>query len=487
MNLKTTIGGKLTTSFGALLALALGLGCYSLYSLARLSDSIENTAQKVVRRLDLAAGMESAVGYMRTGQRGVVLFSMTNAPEKVRENDAFFREHSRRLAQLVSEFKPLIATETGRQAIAVIESTSSEWVRGYEELARLCSARQSDSQRHDETIFAILDRNAALGVQMSDATAKLLEVQRGLMAKASEDASGIAVQSRWATWLILGFSLGVGAAGIVVVRRTTGTLQEAASELGRSAAQVAAAASQISASSQSLAQGASEQAASLEETSAASQDVAALSRRNAEDSHTAANLMNESSLMISQANGTLGQMERSMSEINASSERIGKIIRVIDEIAFQTNILALNAAVEAARAGESGMGFAVVADEVRNLAHRSAQAAKDTAAMIEESISNSREGRLRLEEVSKAIHNVTDRSSQAKALVDSVNLGSGEQARGIEQISKAVSQVGQVTQSSAANAEETAAAGGELRSQSVALRNIVARLEELVGVNQQLG
>jgi methyl-accepting chemotaxis protein/methyl-accepting chemotaxis protein-1 (serine sensor receptor) len=175
-----------------------------------------------------------------------------------------------------------------------------------------------------------------------------------------------------------------------------------------------------------------------------------------------------------------------MKEINTSSEKISKIIRVIDEIAFQTNILALNAAVEAARAGEAGMGFAVVADEVRNLAHRSAQAAKDTAALIEESIAKSNEGNKKLQLVAGSIQQVTGSATQVKVLADEVDVGSQEQSRGIEQIATAVTQMEAVTQRSAASAEESAAASEELAAQAQTLYDIVQRVRQLVGGESEL-
>ncbi len=252
-------------------------------------------------------------------------------------------------------------------------------------------------------------------------------------------------------------------------------------EVAQGAEQVRSAASQISSASQSLAQGTSQQAASLEETSASTEEINSMARRNSENSRAAADLVKQSDQRFEETNKFLREMVTAMSDINASSDKISKIIKVIDDIAFQTNILALNAAVEAARAGDAGMGFAVVADEVRNLAQRSAQAARDTAVLIEESIAKSNEGQRRTEQVAKAIHLITEQSQQVRTLVDEVHLGSQEQTRGIDQIGKAMIQMEQVTQRAAASAQESASAAEELTAQSAGLRDVVERLSQAIG------
>ena len=286
----------------------------------------------------------------------------------------------------------------------------------------------------------------------------------------------------WLLWCTLGLSMLAGAGfSFVVIRSTNRMLMQVADELSEGAQQTASAASQVSSLSQALAQGSSEQAASLEETSASSEEINSMARKNTENSLGAASLVTQSQQKFVETNQSLEHMVVAMSEIKTSSDRISKIIKTIDEIAFQTNTLALNAAVEAARAGEAGMGFAVVADEVRNLAQRCAQAAKDTASLIEESISKSDDGKTKVDQVAVAIRAITEEAGNIKVLVDDVNMGSQEQARGIDQIGKALTQMEQVTQKTAANAEECASAAEELNAQSVTLKDIVERLNAMVG------
>jgi len=263
-------------------------------------------------------------------------------------------------------------------------------------------------------------------------------------------------------------------------------LEGVSGELKDGTRQIQSVAAQLGASSQNLAQGATEQAASLQETSAAMMQINSMTAQNVDHSKRAVALMGDTASSVSEVNRSLDQMLGSMREIGTSSDKIAKIIKVIDEIAFQTNILALNAAVEAARAGEAGLGFAVVADEVRTLAQRSAQAAKDTATLIEDSISTATAGGTRLDEVAKAVSRVTEVSEKVKVLIDEISSGSLEQAKGINQITTALRQMDQVTQQAAAGAEENAAAGAELNTQSISLDKIIQRLAAMLEVEQTM-
>jgi methyl-accepting chemotaxis protein len=320
-----------------------------------------------------------------------------------------------------------------------------------------------------------------VAAEMTRSSEKLFEAVDRLMAASVVESSSTVSRSTWMVAVLLIVAGLAGLAALLTLRGATRTLSQLTAEMAEGAEQVAKAAAQVSRSSQSLAQGASEQAAAIEETSASTEEITTMIQRNADNSKASATHMMESARQVEEANRALKDMVSSMEGINASSDKVAKIIKVIDEIAFQTNILALNAAVEAARAGEAGMGFAVVADEVRNLAQRSAQAAKDTAALIEESITRSREGSGKLDQVAGVIRTITDSTGKVKTLVDEVKQGSEEQARGIQQIAKAISQMEQVTQKAAATAEESASAGQEMSAQADTLRMALHRLQDLVG------
>lgn len=238
--------------------------------------------------------------------------------------------------------------------------------------------------------------------------------------------------------------------------------------------QVTMGASQVASASQSLAQGSTEQASAIEQITASIDEIADKTRQNAEQANSAADLVVEAIKDVKQGNQQMQDMMGAMEEINRASESISKIIKAIDDIAFQTNILALNAAVEAARAGEAGKGFAVVAEEVRSLAAKSATAAAETAELIEDSINKVGVGSKLAEETAKALNVITNVVEQSEVLINGIAESSNYQATSVAQIEQAITQVSQVVQTNSATSEQCAAASEELSNQASRMRDLLS-------------
>jgi methyl-accepting chemotaxis protein len=326
-----------------------------------------------------------------------------------------------------------------------------------------------------------------LAQKMNDVGSRLDKILQLTLDKVAASQKQAASGSRMAQILsISGTAAGFAAAlifGILLSISITRLLNRITSGLNEGSAQVASAAAEVSSASQSLAEGASQQAASIEETSSSLEQMSSMTKQNASNAGQADSLMIQTNLVVNKANSSMNQLNTSMQEITKASEETSKIIKTIDEIAFQTNLLALNAAVEAARAGEAGAGFAVVADEVRNLAMRAAEAAKNTASLIEGTVKKVGDGSMLVKTTNQAFNEVAQNAAKVGELVGEIAAASNEQAQGIEQVNIAVTEMDKVTQQNAANAEESASASEELNAQAEELKGFVNELAALVGGN----
>ncbi|MBW1781844.1 MAG: Cache 3/Cache 2 fusion domain-containing protein [Deltaproteobacteria bacterium] len=302
----------------------------------------------------------------------------------------------------------------------------------------------------------------------------------GLSSNTAELLAPVKNLSYWNLGVALGVLLLAAAVILLLVQSIVKPINRIVDGLQKGSEQVASGANQVSASSQSLAEGASEQAASIEETSSSMEEMASMTKQNAGNARQADSLMKEVGDLGKQANDSMVQLTDSMADISKASEETSKIIKTIDEIAFQTNLLALNAAVEAARAGEAGAGFAVVADEVRNLALRAAEAAKNTAELIEGTVKKVNDGSEFVTQTSDAFTQLNQSSIKVGELVSEIAAASDEQAQGIEQINKAISEMDEVVQRVAANSEESASASEEMSAQSLEMKSIVHNLSTLI-------
>jgi len=481
-----TIGKKLLLGFLTCALITLLVGTLGYYGLTRASVEAGDITTKIKERgLFLATAVDLArsaqVTFKKQVQEWKDLLLRGLDPAAYDKYLQGFETQEKLTQQSLTDLKALLEREhMDTKLVEESLRTHQELGVRYREALKSFSRDKPDSYRIVDSQVKGMDRPA------TDAIDQIVTQMQKINGDVTRDLeTNFHREARQTKWFALaGMIAGVLIAlalGLQLSRSLSQKLRQTAAALGVGAQQVHTAAGQVSTSSQSLAEGSSEQAASIEETSASLEELSSMTQRNAENAQKATVLAKETRTAADKGATDMQAMTAAMDAIKSSSDETAKIIKTIDEIAFQTNILALNAAVEAARAGEAGMGFAVVADEVRNLAQRSAQAARETTAKIENSLARTAQGVEISDKVAAALNEITGKVREVDELIVEVASASREQTQGITQINTAVGQMDKVTQGNAANAEESAAAAQELNAQATIMRQSVVALLQMVG------
>jgi methyl-accepting chemotaxis protein len=416
---------------------------------------------------------------MHDALRGDVLLSQDDAR---RHDQASLAEVAKDVTAHADEFRQALAANEAldlppavRTAIAGVKAPLDAYLKLSVELVGLAA---HDLPAVEAAMPKFRESFSSLEVSMG----KLSEVFSAEAARINAEAA--TSMSQFQTTLLVGTSMALlflVIVAVIVARSIPKPFAVIIAKLDEMSTANTTSARQVTSASQSLAEGSSEQAASLEEVSATLEELSSMTKRNAESAQSAKRVANSARQAAETGADEMTRMQSAMDSIQQSSQEIAKIIKTIDEIAFQTNILALNAAVEAARAGEAGAGFAVVADEVRALAQRSAVAARETAEKIAAAGERSAQGVQLSTRVASGLSEIVTLIREVDGLVIEVASSSQEQSTGLEQISVTITQLDKVTQGNAATAEETAAAASELTNQSDALRLSSGELSTLVG------
>ena len=479
-----TIGRRITTGFIIVLLITAALGGFALLKMLGLKQNIFDLGENTIPSLELDSEIRSEVqsrmiaiqqlnDTLTPESRAELTKRLTDATEKsvaslkkyeALLSDAKDRELWTQETKLNDELTPIIAKTV--DAIAKNGSATPQTQAAATAALEECLQKELDPAYTAliNAVQADFDYNVQLG---------------GTAASTGKSSAASAV-------IFISIAIGIAiAVTLVIIWQVTTTVNKAlgaiTANLDRGALQTAAAARQVSMASNQLSSGASEQASSVEETSTSLEEMSSMIRSTADNAQKAKALATEARADAQNGTNTMEEMMAAMTAIDTSSAEVAKIVKNIDEIAFQTNILALNAAVEAARAGEAGAGFAVVADEVRSLAQRSAAAAKETAEKIEAAIANSRSGSQCSVRVGESLKQIAEKVAATDALVADIATAANEQAQGIQQVNTAMGQMDKVTQSNASSAEESASAAEELDAQAETMKDLVGQLRSLVG------
>jgi methyl-accepting chemotaxis protein len=474
---KMSVGAKLTGGFSIMILLMGFIGLSGYLSAGKINQELDEIYQIRLPSLDFLIEADRDLQQLLVAERSMIFANVKSDVFKTLVND--YEENLRQSDERWKKYKALTTAKEERELFPKYEKAREEW----QAVSRkVVDGRLADT-RHGRRLA--IDLSLGSAKEKFETMRNYLDQLTMINLKVAEDAhlEAGAIYSRTLVSLITITCVGLFIGLLLTWMLNRGIslpLKQVISGLDESADQVSSASGQISSASQTLADGSSQQAASLEETSSSLEEMATMTRQNAENAAQANGLMSEANHVVEKANTAMDGLTASIEDISKASEETSKIIKTIDEIAFQTNLLALNAAVEAARAGEAGAGFAVVADEVRNLALRAADAAKDTADLIEGTVKKIKAGSQLVNDTNAAFSEVADSTVKVGDLVAEIAAASGEQAQGIDQVNKAVSDMDQLTQQNAANAEESASASEEMSAQSEQMKAMVLDLAAVV-------
>ena len=482
MDARLTVGKRLALGFAIVLILAVFTGVAGYFSVRSISNSAINQFHQMLRT-DVALAKSSAatragiIGMRRFEKDIFLCIDSKDARAAYLEK---WKKESKTLSQNLDEMAKAVTREKDRNALQTMRTQLGRYEAGATQVFdKIMNGEIKTPQAgHVASLqykSAVDDLDRAATSFSDESGRRMVQIETSIRGQASR------TQFTALLLMLLCVVIGMGISRSIALSIIR-LLKNAVTGLSESAEKATAASSQISSTSQQLAEGGSEQAASIEQTSSSLEEMASMTRQNADHSRQASLLMAETAAIVAEANGSMSHLTQSMAEISSASEQTSKIIKTIDEIAFQTNLLALNAAVEAARAGEAGAGFAVVADEVRNLAMRAAEAAQNTAHLIEGTVKKVKEGSGIVSKTGAEFSRVAESASKMSELIGEISAASAEQAQGIEEINKAVSQMDKVVQQNAASAEESASAAEEMYAQARQLKRFVSEMATFAGV-----
>jgi methyl-accepting chemotaxis protein len=469
-----TIGKRIITVAATLIALTLGMAVSVSVSLSGVRTNITSMSTDVVPGL-IWAGASKANACENFNN--VLLAASAATKDEAAIHIKRIREVSALHVEILKEYEKTINEPADRKNFETLNNDR----KAYGEQREIFLALAGEGKK-DEAAAVLRDKLLPAFQTYFQSNDTLVNYNRDSGNALIAESNANIKSTTELVFIAAGLSAILGAVfSFSVIRGLGRILRGITSQLSGGAEQTASAAALLSSSSQTLAEGASEQAASLEETSASLEEIGSMTKRNAESATHAKQLSDETRQAAEGGAANMAEMKQAMDGIKTASANIAKIVRTIDEIAFQTNILALNAAVEAARAGEAGAGFAVVAEEVRSLAQRSANSAKETAEKIEDSVARSEHGVQISAKVAQSLDEILLKARKVDGLVAEISTASNEQSQGIGQVTVAVSQMDKVTQGNAASAEESASASEELSAQAEMMRDSVRSLQSLVG------